>query len=297
MERMESVAEAERIKPRALYSEEAIQLALESNWQEAESVNRTILDKYGPDEDAYNRLGKALTELGRLEEALESYGETLKLNPLNIIAQKNQRKLSAMLEQPARVEGVHGSVDVDLFAEEPGKSALTTLSRPSGGVLVQVAPGDPVELAAVSGVLHATTARGVALGDVEAKISRRLIPLMDSGNRYSAAVARVEDERIEIMIREAFQSPENARKSSFPIARGKREEFRPYAKESLLASRGSDWDAMETEEDESIPRGVDDEGEEEFDGMQTVDSDADDAAGGGDFDEEPDEDVRPEDQY
>jgi len=290
------VAEAERIKPRALFAEEAIQLALESNWQEAVAVNRTILDKYGPDEDAYNRLGKALSELGKVEEALESYGETLKLNPLNVIAQKNQRKFAAMLDQAARVEGVHGSVDVDLFAEEPGKSALTVLSRPSGGVLVQVAPGDPVELAAVGGVLHATTARGVALGDVEAKISRRLIPLMETGNRYSAAVARAEDDRIEIMIREVFQSPENSRKSSFPIARGKREEFRPYAKESLLASRGSDWDAMETEEDESLPGSVSDEGEEDFEGMQTVESDSDDS-GGGDYDEEPDEDVRPEDQY
>jgi tetratricopeptide (TPR) repeat protein len=290
------VAEAERIKPRALFAEEAIQLALESNWQEAVAINRTVLDKYGPDEDAYNRLGKALSELGKLEEALESYGETLKLNPLNVIAQKNQRKLSAMLDQSARVEGVHASVDVDLFAEEPGKSALTMLAKPSGGVLVQVAPGDPVELAPVGGVLHATTARGVALGDVEAKISRRLIPLMETGNRYTAAVARAEDERIQIMIREVFQSPENSRKSSFPIARGKREEFRPYAKESLLASRGSDWDAIETEEDEAVPGRVSDEGEEDFEGMQTVESDTDDSAGG-DYDEEPDEDVRPEDQY
>jgi tetratricopeptide (TPR) repeat protein len=290
------VAEAERVKPRALYVEEAIQLALESRWPDAAAVNRTVLDKYGPDEDAYNRLGKALSELGQLEEALESYGETLKLNPLNVIAQKNQRKLSAMLQHPARVEGVHGSVDVDLFAEEPGKSALTVLSRPSGGVLVQVAPGDPVELEPISGVLHATTARGVALGDVEAKISRRLIPLLESGNRYSGAVARTEDDRIEIMIREVFQSPENARKSSFPIARGKREEFRPYAKESLLASRGSDWESMDTEEDEGLAGAASDESEEEFEGMQTVESDLDES-GGGDFDEEPDEDVRPEDQY
>jgi tetratricopeptide (TPR) repeat protein len=291
------VAEAERIKPRALYAEEAIQLALESNWQEAVTINRTILDRYGPDEDAYNRLGKALSELTRLEEALEAYGETLKLNPLNVIAQKNQRKLSAMLAQPARVEGVTGSVDVDLFAEEPGKSALTVLSQPAGGVLVQVAPGDPVDLEPVGGLLRATTARGVVLGDVEAKISRRLIPLIESGNRYSAAVARAEDDhRIEIMIREVFQSPENARKSSFPIARGKREEFRPYAKESLLASRGSDWDSTEAEEDEGLAGGTADEGEEEFEGMQTVESDMDEGAGG-DFDEEPDEDSRPEDQY
>ncbi len=279
-----------------MYVEEAIQLALESRWQDAVAVNRTVLDKYGPDEDAYNRLGKALSELSQLEEALEAYGETLKLNPLNIIAQKNQRKLSAMLQQPARVEGVHASVDVDLFAEEPGKSALTVLTPPSGGVLVQVAPGDPVELESVGGVLHARTARGVALGDVEAKISRRLAPLIETGNRYSAAVARAEDDRIEIMIREVFQSPENARKSSFPIARGKREEFRPYAKESLLASRGTDWESIDVEEDESLAGPATDETEEEFEGMQTVESELDES-GGGDFDEEPDEDVRPEDQY
>jgi tetratricopeptide (TPR) repeat protein len=289
------VAEAERVKPRALYVEEAIQLALESRWQDAVAINRTILDRYGPDEDAYNRLGKALSELSQLEDALEAYGETLKLNPLNVIAQKNQRKLSAMLQQPARVEGVTGGVDVDLFAEEPGKSALTVLSRPSGGVLVQVAPGDPVELEPVGGLLHATTARGVALGDVEAKISRRLMPLMQSGNRYTAAVARAEDERIEIMIREVAQSPENARKSSFPIARGKRDEFRPYAKESLLASRGVDWESIEGEEEEGLAGGGTDEGEEEFEGMQTVESDLEES--GTDFEEEPDEDVRPEDQY
>ena len=54
------------------------------------------------------------------------------------------------------------------------------------------------------------------------------------------AVARVDDRRIEVMIRETYQAPENARKSSFPIARGtRREDFRPYAKESLLASRGA----------------------------------------------------------
>jgi tetratricopeptide (TPR) repeat protein len=289
------VAEAERVKPRALYAEEAIQLALESRWQDAITVNRTILDRYGPDEDAYNRLGKALSELSRVEEALEAYGETLKLNPLNVIAQKNQRKLSALLEQPARVEGVTASVDVDLFAEEPGKSALTVLSPPSGGVSVQVAPGDPVDLEPVNGLLHATTARGVALGDVEAKISRRLIPLIETGNRYTAAVARAEDERIEIMIREVSQSPENARKSSFPIARGKREEFRPYAKESLLASRGVDWESMEGEEEEGLAGTGTDEGEEEFEGMQTVESDLEEASS--DFEEEPDEDVRPEDQY
>ena len=34
---------------------------------------------------------------------------------------------------------------------------------------------------------------------------------METGNRYSAAVASIEDERIELIVREIFQAPENAK--------------------------------------------------------------------------------------
>jgi tetratricopeptide (TPR) repeat protein len=287
------VAEAERVKPRALYVEEAIQLALESRWSEALAVNRALLERHGEEEDTYNRLGKALTELGQPEEALDAYQQSLRLNPLNIIAQKNVRKLSALLAAPSRPEGMAAAIDVDLFTEEPGKSGLTVLVPPAGGVDVAVAPGDVVELHVEDGQLHARSVRGIDLGDVDTKLARRLLPLIASGNRYSAAVARVDDRRIEVMIRETFQAPENARKSSFPIARGtRREDFRPYAKESLLASRGIDDDVAE--EEETIAGG--DEGGDDLEGMQPVEGELDEA-GGFEMEDDSDEDVRPEDEY
>jgi hypothetical protein len=135
--------------------------------------------------------------------------------------------------------------------------------------------------------------RGIDLGDVDTKLARRLLPLIASGNRYSAAVARVDDRRIEVMIRETYQAPENARKSSFPIARGtRREDFRPYAKESLLASRGIDDDVAE--EEETIAGG--DEGGDDLEGMQPVEGELDEA-GGFEMEDDSDEDVRPEDEY
>ena len=287
------MAEVERVKPRALYVEEAIALALESRWTEALAVNRALLERHGEEEDTYNRLGKALSELGQPEEALESYQQSLRLNPLNIIAQKNVRKLSALLQAPSRVEGMATAIDVDLFTEEPGKSGLTVLVPPAGGVDVAVAPGDVVELHAEDGQLRARSVRGIDLGDVDTKLARRLLPLISSGNRYSAAVARVDDRRIEVMIRETYQAPENARKSSFAIARGtRREDFRPYAKESLLASRGIDDDS--SDEEESTPGG--DDGGEELEGMQPAEGDVEDP-GGFETEDDSDEDVRPEDEY
>jgi tetratricopeptide (TPR) repeat protein len=276
-----------------MYVEEAIALALESRWSEALAVNRALLERHGEEEETFNRLGKALSELGQPEEALDAYQQSLRINPLNIIAQKNVRKLSALLQAPSRVEGMATAIDVDLFTEEPGKSGLAVLVPPAGGVDVAVAPGEVVELHVEQGQLHARTVRGIDLGDVDTKLARRLVPLMIGGNRYSAAVARVDDRRIEIMIRETYQAPENARKTSFAIARGaRREDFRPYAKESLLAARGIDDEGAE--EEENLPGS--DDNTEELEGMQPVEGDIDEA-GGFETEDDSDEDVRPEDEY
>ena len=54
---------AERIKPRAQYVDEAIELALASKWTEAVQVNRGIMDRFGPDEDTLNRLARPTPSL------------------------------------------------------------------------------------------------------------------------------------------------------------------------------------------------------------------------------------------
>lgn len=298
------MTEAERVKPRSVYAEEAIAHALASRWQEALNANRAVLERYGPDEDAYNRLGKAYTELGDLKEALGAYSKTIELNPLNVIAGKNFRKLQSLIDHAERPEGTAGRLDVELFTEEPGKSGLTVLSPPSGGVGVKVAPGDTVSLEVEGSTLHVRTSRAVLIGDVDPKIARRLLPLLASGNEYSGAVARVDDDRgtIEVMIRETHQAPENARKSSFPIARSiRREDFRPYAKESLLVDRGSHVDQLFEDDIGGVPAAGG--GDDELDGMQTVEGDFEEplgtAADDADADDADDADVdtRPEDEY
>jgi len=289
----------ERVKPRSIYVEEAIQLALESRWQEALAVNQALIERHGPDEDTHNRIGKALTELGRLDDALEAYKAALHMNPLNLIAQKNVRKLSAMVESKETLAGAKQAINIDVFAEEPGKTALTVLKPPAQTVTVKVAPGDIVELRRNGRQLIAETGRGVVLGDVEPKLSRRLVPFIDSGNRYSAAVARVDDQEIEVIIREVFQSPENVGKSSFPLSRSaRRDEFRPYTKNSLLSSRGIDEESDDGEEDEALAGDAAEPGEDlEEMGMSTFQAEGEGAEAEADGDDDSDEDARPEDEY
>ena len=283
-----------------MYVEEAIQAALESRWQDALAINRALVERHGVDDETCNRLGKALTELGEPEQALEQYSEALQLNPMNVIAQKNVRKLQVLMDSRERMAGQKGAIDMDLFAEEPGKSVLTVLNPPKAGLTVTVAPGEVVELHIHEGGLQAQTARGLVLGDVDSKIARRLIPLIVTGNRYTAAVARIAESQIEIVVREAFQAAENLRKSSFPVSRQRREEFRPYAKDSLLAQR-DDEEATDFDEDDEGVGGVPDAGEELEPLAVAEEVDAEETApleeADGDAPDDGDDDVRPEDQY
>ncbi len=272
---------AERIKPRAQYVDEAIELALANRWAEAVQVNRGIMDRFGPDEETLNRLGKAYTELGQLSDATEAYKGTLKMNPVNPIAVKNLGKLQAMRGgQPVPTSKT--KVDVDAFIEETGKTSLTALHvHGEGDPCSKVAGGDPVKLIVAGDTMNVETARGVYLGHLDPALGRRLIKFLEGGNRYSGAVATCDGGAVKIIVRETYQDPKFIGRPSFPIKRG-RDEFRPYAKESLLTRN---TDAEETEEDGEEPA-------EELDGMHTVES-ADDEVEV----PEADEDTRKEDIY
>jgi hypothetical protein len=272
---------AERIKPRAQYVDEAIELALQSKWAEAVQVNRGIMDRFGPDEDTLNRLGKAYTELAQLDEAMDAYKSTLKMNPVNPIAQKNLAKLQALRGgQPAPTS--KAKVDVDAFIEETGKTALTALHvHTEGDPCSKVSGGDPVRLIVAGDTMNVETARGIALGHLEHALGRRLIKFLEGGNRYSGAVATCDGGAVKIIVRETYQDPKFFGRPSFPIRKG-RDEFRPYAKESLL-NRSAD--AEEVEEDGEEPA-------EELDGMHTVESAEDEVDV-----PDADEDTRKEDIY
>jgi len=272
---------AERIKPRAQYVDEAIELALANRWAEAVQVNRGIMDRFGPDEETLNRLGKAYTELGQLNDATEAYKGTLKMNPVNPIAVKNLGKLQSM-RGGQLVPTSKAKVDVDAFIEETGKTSLTALHvHGEGDPCSKVAGGDPVKLIVAGDTMNVETARGVYLGHLDHALGRRLIKFLEGGNRYSGAVATCDGGAVKSIVRETYQDPKFFGRPSFPIKSG-RGEFRPYAKESLLTRN---VDTEETEEDGEEPA-------EELDGMHTVES-ADDEVEV----PEADEDTRKEDIY
>ena len=79
MTQTQSAEEKERLKKQ--WTDLAIQQALASQWAEAVITNKNILNLFPHEPDAYNRLGKAFSELGQYAEARQAYSQTLKYSP------------------------------------------------------------------------------------------------------------------------------------------------------------------------------------------------------------------------
>ena len=281
---------SEHLKPRSQYADDAVQLAIAGKWDEAVKLNRFIIDSFGADEETQNRLGKALSELGKLKDAKSAYEAALKLNPMNSIAKRNASRINALLHEKEGLKVGGRKVDLNLFVEEMGKTIITTLeSIPGGDICSKVAAGDVAELKAEGDGVVVETTRGVRLGPLEPKLARRLIKFMRGGNRYQAGVTSCESNTVKVIVRETYQDPRFVGKPSFPMRRKRDVEFRPYTKESLLAR---EVEVFAGDEDEEALVTAAPETEEIEEGMHAVEDEAEpldfseDGEGDGDDDDE-----------
>ena len=247
-------------------AETAIAQATRGEWEAAVETNRELVE-LGPDVDAFNRLGKALAELGRTDEALAAYEQALERDGTNRIAQRNVERLRMVTAASgtARDGGKAPSekAPATVFIEEmgtTGRARLINLAAPRA--LVPISPGDALELVVDGDSLVATGHEGVPMGTVEPRIAARLLKLIAAGNRYEAAVTTVHEAggEVTMIIREVFTHPANFGKVSFPTLGGSAGGVRPYMKGTALRYDDddeeveADEDAEEVEElDTSLP--------------------------------------------
>ena len=235
--------EEEKAQLRQQLSKEAIDLALQGRWEEAEAVNREIIKRFPTDVEAYNRLGRALTELGDFDRAKKAYFKALKLAPENAIAKKNLARLTSLSESMATLSSNPQEastwraqvrrVALDLFITEMGKAGVVNLHNvASGNVLAKMGFGDQVHLEARGQHLIVESEGGEYLGEVEPRQGLRLIELMRGGNRYDAAILNVEEDKVQVIIKEVYQHPSQVGRPSFLVKAT--EHLRTRIKESLL---------------------------------------------------------------
>ncbi len=257
----------EKARLRQRLSKEAIDMALQGKWEEAEVANRDIIERFPSDVEAYNRLGRALTELGQFDAAKEAYLKSLQLAPENAIAKKNLARLIGLSESiatlkrsrhktPASKVQARG-VALDLFITEVGRAGVVCLhSVAPAKVLAKMGFGDQVHLKEKKQHLIVTSEDGEYLGEVEPKQGLRLLKLMQGGNTYDAAILSAQEDKVQVIIKEIYQHPSQVGHPSFPVRAT--EHLRTRLKESLLR-RG-----IITDEGELVPESEYLEEEEEL---------------------------------
>src|SRR5438132_11407274 len=174
----------DKLRQKRSKSEQAIALAMKNRWDEAAQLNREILEIFPNEVDAYNRLGKALTELGRYAEARDAYAQAVKLHPLNGIAAKNLQRLGK-LAAGGSAAPAPSPVDPRLFIEESGKTTVTQLTDVRRGeATAKLSAGDQMRSARRGNQVLVVDAAGNEIGRLEPKLEQDLIRLMDLGNQY-----------------------------------------------------------------------------------------------------------------
>jgi len=238
-------------------AETAIAQATRGEWEAAVATNRELVESE-PDVDGFNRLGKALAELGRNAEALAAYEQALERDGTNRIAQRNVERLRMVAagagKQRKTGRAPAGKAPATVFIEEMGKTGrarLINLGPPR--VLAPLSPGDALELT-VDGDTLVATGEGAAIGSVEPRIATRLLKLIATGNRYEAAITTIHEAggEVSIIIREVFTHPANFGKVSFPTLGSNAPGVRPYMKGSPSRYDEDDEEVEADEDSEEV---------------------------------------------
>ncbi len=233
-------------------TDQAVAFAMQSRWNDAITANKAIIAVFPGEPDAFNRLGKALSETGKIKEAREAYNKALEIEPTNMIARKNLDRLASARAktEPDKAQ----QVDTSLFIEEMGKSGVSTLKPTNIKMLSTLSAGDEVALKGIGSRLTVETMAGEYISDVEPKLALRLAKLINGGNKYAAAVVGMTSDTVRVIIKETFQDPSQVGRLSFPVGKAG-DTVRAYTKESLVRSDMDDDDELldDNEEWEDTP--------------------------------------------
>lgn len=196
-------------------NKKAVKLAMQSSWKDAAEVNEIFIEDCCWDMEAFNRLGKALMELGKNKKAAEAFRCALVISPNSAIASKNL----ARLEKVSSVKNgspVKVGVSARTFIEESGKTGVTKLVNiPRGTDLTYLVAGHSVDLVLSEKGIRVKDELSSEIGSLEPKIGIRLHRLIKGGNRYEASITSVLKDAVSLIIHETYRDPTQATTRSF----------------------------------------------------------------------------------
>ena len=230
---------------------QAIQTALEGNWQEAIVINKSLIHENPEDVDALNRIALAYTIVGKIKEAKSAYQKVLALDPLHPIALRNLKRLK---DKGLNITGGKmNSCINNKFLEEPGKTKVVELVNIAQPTIVEaLRTGQSLELSIKRLKIFALEEEQY-IGVLPDDIAKRLIKFMKNGCKYEAYVKSANQHKVTIFIKEVKKSSRYKDQPSFttltdsPLALDKNGKIKAHVENQRL----KDLEADNENEDEA----------------------------------------------
>ncbi|MEN9407951.1 MAG: hypothetical protein RLZZ455_1167 [Candidatus Parcubacteria bacterium] len=193
---------------------QAIQTALNGDWQNAIELNTQILKETPEDIDALNRIGFAYASMGNLKLAKSSYQKVLALDAQNPIALKNLKKLSG--HDGKTIPTISFVQMNNIFIEEPGKTKVIELLNVADQKAIgKLRCGETIALQVKRMRLFVLDQEKQYIGMLPDDLSKRLIKFINGGNHYEAYVKTVNNHKVAIFIKETKRAARFRNQPSF----------------------------------------------------------------------------------
>lgn len=262
-----------RGKAKRQLEEMARELAAEGRWLEAIDVNQQLIERTPKDVGAFNRLGKAYFELHRYKSAYEAYSTAASIDPANVIAQRNLSRIEPLkaVDEDGDVDVIQQVIRPGIFIEEVGKTYVDDLVNVAGQeVLTELSSGNALEIRVDGEDVGVVDHKGRYIGQFEPRVAKRLIELLELGNRYEVFVTSNSGQSVRVIVREVYKHPTMGNRLSFP-RQGKVAIPRAYLRDTrlfrdepdMLLGDDEDEDLSDEETDDYEASG-DDEDESDY---------------------------------
>lgn len=189
---------------------QAIQTALLGDWTSAIKLNEEILKDNPDDINTLNRLGFAMLSIGNIKSAKNVYERVLSLDMKNPIAIRNLKRVNSG-------NSIKPNIPLNnLFIEETGKTKIIELINIADKKIIShLRSGEKISVKIKRNKIFALDSEDQYLGMLPDDIGKRLTEFMNGGNEYDAYIWSVDDNKINIFIREVKRVKRYSNQPSF----------------------------------------------------------------------------------
>lgn len=212
----------------------ALDCALNCNWEKALEINLKLSKLEPENTECLNRIAKAYFELGSYSKAKKLYTQVLDLDPYNMIAQKNLKRVNSfnsksktdgkVRENNQSNPGNHqegqnneGSyISPSLFLEEPGVTKTVNLVKVAEPQkLLKLSFGSRINMVFKKRGITVYDSNNNYIGALPDDFAHHLTKLIKGGNKYQAIIKSIKSNGLTVLVREIFRSKKFRNQASF----------------------------------------------------------------------------------